>query len=157
MKAWRIAFAASGIALGLFGVFRLVTEIPVGHLVVLAIWMVAAVAIHDGLLSPLVVSVGWALGRFVPPRPRRYLQGGLISGALITVVAIPLILRSGDAPPSKALLRQNFGGNLTLLLGIVAALSLLLYAAQLARDSRDTGRSVGSTATSEPPGPPESR
>ncbi len=155
MKVWRIAFAASGIALGLFGVLRLVTEVPVGHLVVLAIWMVAAVAIHDGLLSPLVVSVGWALGRFVPPGPRRYLQGALISGALITVVAIPLILRSGDAPPSKALLRQNFGGNLTILLGIVAAVSLLLYAAQLARDSRGTGRSAGSTATGEPPGPRE--
>lgn len=135
MLAWRIAFAGSGILLGLFGAFRLVTEVPIGNLLVLAGWMIGAVVIHDGILSPLVIAVGWFIGRVVPVRARRYVQGGLIAGALITVVAIPLILRAGQEPASKAILRQNFGGNLTILLGLVAAVSLVLYAVRVARES----------------------
>lgn len=134
MKAWRIVFAVSGILLGLFGVFRLATEVPVGNLMVLALWMIGAVVVHDGILSPMVVGVGWLVGRAVPPRARRYVQGGLIAGSLITAVAIPLILRAGQEPASKAILRQNFGGNLTLLLGVVAAVSLALYAVRVARE-----------------------
>lgn len=134
MRTWRIVLKASGILLGLFGVLRLLTQIPTGNLVVLAVWLVAAVVIHDGLLSPAILAVGWALARAIPPRGRRYTQAALISGGLIVAVAIPLILRAGRQPESKAILRQNFGGNLTILLGLVAALSLLLYAVRVARD-----------------------
>ena len=146
MKAWRIAFAVSGLLLGLFGVFRLVTEVPIGNLLVLAGWMIGAVVIHDGLLSPAVVAVGWFIGHAVPSRGRRYVQGGLIAGGLITAVAIPLILRAGQEPASKAILRQNFGGNLTILLGVVAAVSLLLYAVRVARDPRAVAAAEASPA-----------
>ena len=60
--------------LALFGVFRLITEVPLRSLSFLPVWMVAALVIHDGVLSPLVVSVGWLLRRLVPDRARRYLQ-----------------------------------------------------------------------------------
>lgn len=137
MRTWRILLAASGILLGLFGVARLVTQVPVSHLVVLGVWLVAAVLIHDGVLSPAVLAVGWVLARAVPARSRRYLQAALIAGGLITAVAIPLIVRSGKEPASKALLRQNFGGNLAILLGLVAAVSLVLYAVRVAHDRVD--------------------
>lgn len=134
MRTWRILLAVSGILLGLFGVLRLLTQIPDSNLVVLAVWLVAAVVIHDGVLSPAILAVGWALARAIPPRARRYVQAALISGGLIVAVAIPLILRAGKQPESKAILRQDFGGNLTILLGLVAALSLVFYAVRVARD-----------------------
>ena len=136
MSRRRVVIGAAGLLLGLYGVFRLVTEIPTANLVVLALWLVAALVIHDGVLSPVVVAVGWAVARVVPARARRYLQAGLIVAALVTVVAIPLIYREGGQPPAKAILRQDYGGNLTLLLGVIAAASLLLYAARVARDAR---------------------
>ncbi|MEP6649923.1 MAG: hypothetical protein ABJA74_08415 [Lapillicoccus sp.] len=144
MKAWRIGFATAGILLGLFGAVQLVTQVPVGSLIGLALWMIAAVVIHDGILSPLVVGVGWFLSQRVPARARRYLQGGLVAGGLITVVALPLIVRSRTAnePASKALLQQDFGGNLTVLLGIAAAVSLVFYAARVARDARTEAQPV---------------
>lgn len=147
MKAWRIAFAASGILLGLFGVFRLVTEVPIGNLLILAGWMIGAVIIHDGILSPVVIAVGWFIARVVPARGRRYVQGGLVAGGLITVVAIPLILHAGQEPASKAILQQNFGGNLTILLGVVAAASLVLYAVRVARDTKVAARTEPSDSS----------
>ncbi len=138
MRAWRIGLGVAGILLGLYGAVNLLTGVDIGTLLVLALWLVGAVVIHDGVLSPAVLGVGWALHRWVPVRARRYTQAGLIAGGLITVVATPMILQQGAEPASKALLRQNFGGNLTLLLGLVAAASLVLYAARVARDTRRT-------------------
>lgn len=138
----RILIGAAGGLLGLFGVFRLATEVPVGHLVVLVLWLAGAIVVHDGLLSPAVLAVGWAIGH-LPARGRRYLQFALIVGGLVTAVAIPLIYRQGSQPASKAILRQDYGGNLTLLLGTIAAITLVGYAVQVARRRPE-----------EPPGAP---
>ena len=137
MRAWRIALPTAGVLLGLYGVFRLLTNVGFMELLILAAWLIAAVVIHDGLLSPAVVTVGWFLARRVPPRARRYLQGLLVVGGLLTVIAIPLMLRRDSQPPSKAMLQQNYGGNLTILLALAAALTLLLYAIQVARRNVD--------------------
>ena len=136
MSRRRLVIGAAGVLLGLYGVFRLVTEIPNANLTVLALWLLAALVIHDGVLAPIVVAVGWAVAHVVPARARRYLQAGLVVAALVTVVAVPLIYREDTQPAVKAILRQDYGGNLTLLLGIIAAASLLLYAARVARETR---------------------
>ena len=133
MRAWRLSLATAGILLGLYGVFRLLTNVGFVELLVLAAWLIGAVVIHDGILSPAVVAVGWFLARRVPPRGRRYLQGFLVIAGLMTVIAVPLMLRKDSQPESKAMLLQSYGGNLTVLLALAAALSLLLYAIQVAR------------------------
>jgi hypothetical protein len=133
VRAWRISLATAGILLGMYGVFRLLTNVGFVELLVLAAWLVGAVVIHDGILSPAVVAVGWFLARTVPPRARRYLQGFLVVGGLMTVVAVPLLLRKDTQPVSKAMLLQEYGANLTLLLALAAAVSLLLYAIRVAR------------------------
>lgn len=130
----RIGLAAAGALLALFGVFRLVTEVPHGKLIVLAFWLIGALIIHDGILSPLVVSVSWILARAVSARARRYLQFALIAASLVTVVALPMIHRQKVGPASKVLLRQNFGANLTIIIAVIAVLTLAAYAVRVARD-----------------------
>ena len=115
-----------------YGSIRLLTGNSVADLLGLALWLVAAVAIHDGLVSPTVLGAGWALRR-VPPRARRFTQAGLVVGGLLVVVAAPLIYRQDSQPPSKALLVRDYGANLSLLLGLVAAASLLGYLSSIAR------------------------
>jgi hypothetical protein len=151
MRRWRIVLATAGILLGLFGVARLLTQVPASSLIGLGVWLVAAVAIHDGLLSPLVVTVGWFLRRHLPPRGRRYVQAGLIVGAVVTVVAVPMIYLQGSQPASKAILDQHFGANLTLLLGILGAMTLLAYAVRVARDRGGSGRKAAATGAGDSP------
>jgi hypothetical protein len=81
-----------------------------------------------------VVGVGSELRRYVPDRGRRYLQLGLIMAALVTVVAVPLIYRANTQPPAKALLLQEFGINLTVLLAAIGGGTLIAYAIGVARD-----------------------
>lgn len=134
MKAWRIVLAIAGVSLGLFGVARLLSQIPGHSLIRLAIWLIAALIIHDAIVAPSVVAVGWSLRRAVPDRGRRYLQAALIMGAVITVVAVPMIYLRNSQPPSKAILLQNYGANLALLLGLIGALTLVAYTVRLVRD-----------------------
>jgi hypothetical protein len=138
MKAWRIVLAVAGIALGAFGVFRLVTEIAPHSLLILTVWLVAALIIHDALLGPSVVGVGWLLRRFAPDRGRRYLQIALIMIALVTVIAVPMIFLRGSQPAVKALLLRNYGANLIMIIGIIAVLSLILYGVRVVRDRSTT-------------------
>ena len=136
MKIARIALAVVGIVLILYGAGRILTSVPPPLLVLLGVWMVGALIVQHGIVSPLVVGVGAALRRLVPDRGRRFLQTGLIVAAMVTVVAIPLIIRQGTQPPAKALLLQNYAANLTLLLGLVAGVTLVVYAVRVARERR---------------------
>jgi hypothetical protein len=137
MRRWRIALGTAGVLLAMFGVFRLVTEIPVSDLVVLTGWLVGAVVIHDGVLSPLVVGIGVLVSR-VPHRARRYLQAALVAAAAVTIIAIPMIYRRNSQPREKAILLRNYAGNLALLLGIIAVVTLTLYAVRVARRTQTT-------------------
>ncbi len=119
-----------------YGVVRLLLVAPLPDLFHLLLWLAAAVVVHDGLVSPGVVAVGWALRRWVPDRARRHLEGGLVAAAMIVVVALPLIYLEGSQPPEKALLLQDYSRNLTVLLVLVALVSTALYALRVGRDQR---------------------
>lgn len=140
MRVWRIVLGVLGIGAATYGISQLLTHVPAQSLVLLALWLIAALIIHDGLLSPAVVGVGSALRRYVPNRGRRYLQFGLIMGAMVTVIAVPMIYRANTHPPSKALLLQDFGINLTVLLAAIGGVTLAAYAIRVARDRSVPGR-----------------
>ena len=133
MRPYRIVLAVAGTLLLAFGAFRLVTELARSDLLALGLWLVVAVALHDAVIAPLTVGVGVTLTR-VPDRARRYLQGALIVGALVTVIALPLINRRDTQPVAKAILQRDYAGNLALLLGLTAAVALVLYAVRVIRD-----------------------
>ena len=140
MKIWRIVLAVVGVGVGTYGIFQLLTQLPWQTLVLLALWLIGALIIHDGLLSPAVIGVGAALRRYVPDRGRRYLQFGLIMAAMVTVIAVPMIYRAHTQPQAKALLLQDFGINLTVLLGAIGGGTLIAYAIRVARDRSVPGR-----------------
>lgn len=135
MRIYRIALGIAGGLLLTFGALRLLTELDTRDLFVLAVWLAAAVALHDGLIAPITVGTGVALTG-VPSRARRYLQGGLLVAALISIIAIPLIGRQGTQPVSKAILLRDYTANLCLLLGMTAAMALVLYTLRMLQDQR---------------------
>jgi hypothetical protein len=134
MGRWRLLLGVLGVLVLLYGIVNLGVHIPGQTLVWVAVWLIAAVLIHHGVLSPLVVAVSSLLRRTVPDRGRRYLQAALITAVPVTVIAIPMIYRQSSQPPSKAMLLQNFTANLALLLGLVAGVCLVGYAIRVARD-----------------------
>jgi hypothetical protein len=144
----RVVIGAAGGLLAMFGVFRLATEIPGSHLLALAVWLVVALILHDAVLSPTVVAIG-ALLRQVPARARTYVQSGLIAGGIVTVIAIPMIYRESSQPRVKAILDQDFGVNLTVLLGVITVVALTSYLLRVMRE-----RHTSASSTNERPPEP---
>jgi hypothetical protein len=131
----RLLLGAGGGLLALYGLSRLVTETAGGHLLVLAGWLVGALVLHDAVLSPMIIALG-ALLRRVPARARSYVQGALVAGGTVTVIAIPLILRAGRQPDVKAILDQDFPANLTVLLALIALTAVSSYLLRVVREHR---------------------
>jgi hypothetical protein len=154
MRIWRIVLAVIGIGLAVYGLSQLLTQVPPTSLILLGLWLVAAVLIHEGVLSPTVVAVSWLLRRYVRDRARRYLQFALIMAAMITVIAIPLIYRANREPPSKALLLQDFPTNLAILLAGIGVLTLAAYAVGVARSRSTPERPQQQAAHEAGPGTP---
>lgn len=139
----RVVIGIPGVLLLAFGVFRLGTEVPVRDLLALVLWLGGALVLHDAVLSPGVVGVG-ALLRRIPARARTYVQGALVTGGLVTVVAIPLIYRAGSQPDAEALLQQDVRTNLALLLALVVVAALGAYLRRVAHE-RSAARARGTT------------
>lgn len=130
----RLALGAVGVFGIGYGVFRLVQGWSVSNPPYLLRWLVAAVVLHDGLLAPLTLLVGAVLARVVAPRARRWVQGALLCGGIVTLLSWPLLHRQGSQPAAKVLLVQDYGRNLAILLGVVAASALAGYLVEVARD-----------------------
>ncbi|MGH8862470.1 MAG: hypothetical protein ACRDVG_14780 [Jatrophihabitantaceae bacterium] len=132
----RIAIAVPGVLLMLTGVLEFALNVPVRDLLFVALWLAGAVVLHDAVLSPALIGVGALVSRRVPPRARRFLQGFAVAAGLVVVIALPLIYRRGTQPTVKASLLRDYGANLALLAGLIAAGVLALYAVRVARDRR---------------------
>ena len=58
MSPGRVALGAAGAALAAYGAVRLLTEVRPHALLVLGLWLAAAVVLHDGVVAPLTGLVG---------------------------------------------------------------------------------------------------
>lgn len=122
----RLALGALGAFAIAYGTWRILQQQHLSRPTELGKWLVAAVLLHDAVIVPLTLAIGFAL-TFIRPRARRYVQGALVTAAVVCVVAIPLIYRRGTQPPVKALEQQNYGGHLAVLLGLIVAVAASLY------------------------------
>lgn len=52
-------------------------------------WVIGADLIHDFVVAPIAVAVGWAVGRVVPMRWRAPIQAGLMATAITIAIGWP--------------------------------------------------------------------
>lgn len=135
MRSARWLLGGLGVVLLTYGSWRIVQYSAATRPAQLGIWLAAALVLHDGILSWLVVGIGWLLARFVPGRARSYLQGGLITAGLVSLVAAPLIYRRGRSQPGQALLERDYLANLLIIAACIAAVTAIAYLVRVRREA----------------------
>jgi hypothetical protein len=86
------AVVLAGGALG-YGLYELVAASPSStRPFVAAQWLAGVLVVHDAVLAPVAVLVGWALTRRLPPRARRGVAVALFVGGCLALVALPVLL-----------------------------------------------------------------
>ncbi|HEV2888375.1 MAG TPA: hypothetical protein VGX49_15795 [Jatrophihabitans sp.] len=136
MRTARWLLAALGIAMLGYGIWRIFQFSAATQPRHLGSWLIAALILHDGIFSWLVVGIGWLLGRFVPGRARAYLQGALITAGLVALVAAPMIYRQGRSQPGQSLLERDYLANLAIIVACIAVVTGVAYLMRVRREDR---------------------
>ena len=115
--------AAAGAALIAFGIYG----------------MLSTQELHDALLVPIALAVGWLLARWAPAVARPVLQSALIVSATVAVATAPVWLERGRGryPDNATILPDaSYRANLALVLGAIWLVAIAAIAVRVARASR---------------------
>lgn len=112
----RAALGALGLAALGYAVFGFLANVPPMQLIGVAAWLAVALLVHDGVLVPLTTLAGGGLSRLtygLGPVQQEIVRGALLVGAVVTLVAAPLIRAQQVLQPGG----QGSGANGTVLQG----------------------------------------
>lgn len=85
----RRVLVATGILVLAFGAWTALTWVPARWWAPWALWLAGGIAVHDGVVAPLVAALGWVvLGRVRAPRLRAALRAALLVLGTLTLVAL---------------------------------------------------------------------
>ncbi|MBF9072668.1 hypothetical protein [Streptacidiphilus fuscans] len=121
-----------------FGAYGMLTDPYINDPLDVGVWAVGGAVLHDGLWLPLVCLVGAAL-----PRLPWTVRGGLVVAATLSAVGLPAVLDAGNDHGNATLLPLPYLRNWLVLLGVTAALTLLVEGVRRARRARREGRWSG--------------
>ena len=118
IQRWRIGLIVVGVLILLLSAYILLTTVKPTRYIGIAEWFIAAIIIHDAIIAPFVFSVGLFMrkaGRRIPLAVLAIIQGGLVIGAIFTIVLVPEILAQKYAHLFQTLLPFDYVRNLGVL------------------------------------------
>jgi hypothetical protein len=127
-----------------FGVKAALAHSYDAHPFGLAVHLVAFDLVHDVVIAPVVLLVGWAAGRFLPEVARGPIRAALASTALFVVFSYPLVRRWGRRPTNSSTLPLAYGRNLLIIVMVIWMLAAVCMAIRVVRLRR--GRGAGTTS-----------
>jgi hypothetical protein len=141
----RIVLALVGLVLLVRGVLGTLTD-PGTHLAGELAFLATVLIGHDAIVLPVAIGIGAAVARWAPPPVRGPAQAGLFASAVLTFVALPLVIGAGAIPDNPSALPLNYGRGLAVSLAAVWVVVggvlgyRLLTASRKARRDQAAGR-----------------
>ncbi|MBT1546279.1 hypothetical protein [Curtobacterium aurantiacum] len=138
MKAARIVLVVIGVLVIAFGAYVLVTSVKPNRIGGLGVWLLAAVVLHDAVLSPFVVGAGLLLrraGGALRVWVLVVVQVAIVLGSVLALVVLPEIVAKDDGPKNPTVLPFDYGTRLLLVEGalLVVVVVVLVVGVVLAR------------------------
>ncbi len=133
----RVALVLAGTGLMLVGAWGSVFGEDAAPLRVAAL-LLAAALVHDLVLAPAVALVGLVVRR-LPRRLRSPVQVGLIVGAVVVLVSVPVVGRFGARADNPSLLPRDYGHGLALVLALVVVGVLVGIVVRVLTHGREDG------------------
>ena len=116
---WRWMFLLPGLAAVGYGAHGLLSagdRVPLGSWLT---WFLGGVLVHDLVVAPLWIGLGWLAARLLPRAARPAVAvAAVVSGALV-LVALPFVVGFGADPANPSFLPRAYGRDLLLLVTAV--------------------------------------
>ena len=145
VRRWRLGLIVTGLAILSLSGYILLTTVRTPAYIGVVEWLIAAIVVHDAIVAPIVFAAGVVMrkaGRRIPLAVLAIVQGGLVVGAVFTIVLVPEILAQRNAHLFATLLPFDYVRNLgvlwggTLLLTAAAVVGYLVVRRTRGRASR---------------------
>ncbi|TFC19234.1 hypothetical protein E3O19_03615 [Cryobacterium algoritolerans] len=139
MRVARAILILLGVAGLAWGAWVLVDTVRIARLPGLALWVGAAIVVHDAVIAPLVLFAGVLLrraGRRLAGTVVTVLQGTIVLGSIMTLIVVPEIVAQGLDPKNPTVLPLDYGTNLAVFWVVIAGVATAVSAALYARNSR---------------------
>lgn len=136
MHRWRLALGAVGIGLLVIGGLTVIAEIPPTRYAGIALWLVGALVIHDGIgaMAVLGFSIGMrTAGRRLPFTVVLIVQAAVAVGAVITVLVVPAIVKRALGTANPSILPTDYVRSLLVFHAGLAIVTALLIVGVLSR------------------------
>lgn len=122
---WRWLFVLPGLAALAYGGFGLVTAGERVPLHAWATWFVGSALLHDLVIAPVWIALGWLAAKVLPrPALPAAVVGGAVAG-MLTLVALPFVLGFGADPDNLSFLPHDIGRNLLIIVAGVLLISAI--------------------------------
>jgi hypothetical protein len=115
MRAARLVLIAVGILVLGLGAFVLFDTVALRRLPGLALWLGAAIVLHDAVISPLVFGLGVLTrraGHRVAGTVIVTVQAVIVLGSLMTLIVVPAIVAKDLGPKNPSILPLDYAVNL---------------------------------------------
>ncbi|WP_309620344.1 hypothetical protein [Salinibacterium sp.] len=132
-RRWRTGLILFGIALLVIGAITLLNDVAPTDYAGIAIWLLGALVIHDGLAAFVIFGVSILMrrtSRTIPLAVIAIIQGALAVGAIFFVIVVPAILKKDIGSANPSILPLEYGLNLVLFyvgLAMVTAAAIAVY------------------------------
>jgi hypothetical protein len=83
-------------------------------------WIVGAAVVHDAVVLPLVLGVGWLLARWLPAAFRVPVRSALVVGAIVSLAVWPIAARWGARADNPSILPLPVARNLAIMWVVLA-------------------------------------
>jgi hypothetical protein len=137
---WRWLFLLPGLAAVAYGAYGLLTagsRVPLGSWLT---WFVGSALLHDLVIAPVWIGLGWLAARLLPSAARPAVVVGAVVTGVLTLVALPFVLGLGADPENPSFLPREYGRNLLLI-----DVAVLVVAAAWATIATRRARAVGAS------------
>jgi hypothetical protein len=138
MRAVRTLLVLAGVACALWGLW-LMRDFTREQLTSEAFWLAGGVVLHDAVLAPVVVALGYVGSRLLPKHARRPATTAFLIWGTLTIAFLPVLSGEGGKPGNDTILGQPY-----VLSWVAMTIALAGYAVVMARRRR---RSVSGRAS----------
>jgi hypothetical protein len=105
-------------------VVGMVADAPDTHPVNFLLYFAGGAFVHDLVLAPIVLAIGWLVIRRLPAQEQPVIAGALIVMGTVSLYAYPFVRGYGRDPSNASLLPNRYGAALAAVLAAVAVLAV---------------------------------
>ncbi|WIB25871.1 hypothetical protein [Curtobacterium sp. MCSS17_015] len=142
VRTTQVVLVVLGVLVMAFGAWVLLTSVRPNRIGGLVVWLLAAVVLHDAVLSPFVLAVGAGLrraGRALRVWVLVVVQAAVVLGSVLALVVVPEIVAKSEGTKNPTVLPFDYTARLLVVEGVLVAVvvAALVVGAMTARRRAD--------------------